>query len=443
MIQSKMVINGLYNDEDRKRVIKQKSRTADSSRDDFERDYGRIVHSAAFRRLQSKTQVIGVGESDFPRTRLTHSMEVAQIARGIVSSLNSKADLLKGRSQKIDSSLIEAAALAHDFGHPPFGHQGERALNEMMHITVKSGFEGNAQTLRILTSLERGVGLNLTRATLLAILKYPIRFDKAVNLEVYNKEGANYKPPKSNVYVEDDEIFEWLLKPLKEEEKKFYLSTEDKIDEVHRKTCYKTLECSIIELADDIAYATHDLEDAIRLNFITTEEVILILKNYQNNSVLKKVKNKLAKTAKGHESDKIKDVISDLISIFISSVEIKDRFELNSLIENNRLRYYTTISDELKELLGKFSNLVHDNVIDLQRVQTIEWKGGRILKEMFEAFYNNPSLLSKEDRRLIENSDDKVKARIVCDYLAGMTDSYALRMYSRLFEGKESRLFDI
>ncbi|MFD1886715.1 anti-phage deoxyguanosine triphosphatase [Paenibacillus wenxiniae] len=439
MIQSKMPDNKLYNAQDKERQQPQSPRTKDQSRDEFERDYGRIVHSAAFRRLQSKTQVIGVGESDFPRTRLTHSMEVAQIARGIASSLNSKNKLLIESDQKIDSSLIEAAALAHDFGHPPFGHQGERALNEMMHNVAKSGFEGNAQTFRILTSLERGRGLNLTRATLLAILKYPIRFDKAVNYDVYEDKSFGYKPPKSSVYVEDQEVFDWLIKPMNSNEQAFYLSTHHKNINEHKKTIYKTLECSIIELADDIAYATHDLEDAIRLKFIKNEEIISILEKYHTDTTLKKIKEKLEKKAVGHESDKIKDIIADLISIFISNVDLNSRNSLN----NKRLHYHAFLPEPLKELIKNFTNLVYDKVISLQRVQTIEWKGGNIIKEMFGAFYDTPKLLSSEDQSLIEKGSESTKARIICDYLAGMTDSYALRMYSRLFEGRESRLFDI
>lgn len=307
MIQTRLTSNNLYNESDIERETALPFRAGFHTRDDFERDYGRIVHSAAFRRLQSKTQVIGVGEGDFHRTRLTHSMEVAQIARGIVLCLNAKSPVLEGADAKIDSSLIEAAALAHDFGHPPFGHQGERALNEMMYKYNGVGFEGNAQTLRILTRLERGIGLNLTRATLLAILKYPIKFDNAIDASIYKNGQSNYKPPKSNIYPEDNEIFEWLLLPFTEKERELYLQTKEKVDGEHQETCYKTLECSIIELADDIAYATHDLEDAMRLNFIKIYEVTSILKEYTGIAGIRDVIEKLEKETVGHTSEKIKD----------------------------------------------------------------------------------------------------------------------------------------
>ncbi|MGG4196440.1 anti-phage deoxyguanosine triphosphatase [Paenibacillus jamilae] len=437
MIQERLTSNILYNESDIERKFPQQSRNGASARDDFERDYGRIVHSAAFRRLQSKTQVIGVGEGDFHRTRLTHSMEVAQIARGIVLSLNSKSSVLANINAKIDSSLIEAAALAHDFGHPPFGHQGERALNEMMYKNKGIGFEGNAQTLRILTKLERGIGLNLTRATLLAILKYPILFDNSIDISVYEGNNADYKPPKSNVYPEDNEMFKWLLMPFCKEEKEFYLQTKEKINGAHRETCHKTLECSIIELADDIAYATHDLEDAMRLKFIEIEEVTSILMKYNTIPGINDVIDKFEKKTTEHKSEKIKDATADLISIFISNVDVGQHDFLN----NPRFRYYAFLSKQFKELIKSFNNLVHTNVISLQRVQTIEWKGGHIIREMFGAFYNDINLLPTEDRALIQGGCDK--ARVVCDYLAGMTDSYASKMYARLFEARESRLFDI
>ncbi|WP_255319794.1 anti-phage deoxyguanosine triphosphatase [uncultured Paenibacillus sp.] len=436
MIQGKLNSNILYNKYDIQRIKELPVRTGHPARDDFERDYSRVVHSAAFRRLQSKTQVIGVGEGDFHRTRLTHSMEVAQIARGIVLSLNAKSVVLNKEYKQIDSSLIEAAALAHDFGHPPFGHQGERALNEMMFKKDKSGFEGNAQTLRILTRLERGVGLNLTRATLLAILKYPIRFDEAVNENRYI-DFSNFTPPKSNIYPEDSEIFDWLLLPFNKEEKELYLTLKEKVDREHRQTCHKTLECTVIELADDIAYATHDLEDAMRLDFIKIEEVISILKKYNQIGGVEEVIQKFEKEAVGHISEKIKDATADLISIFISNVKVS---ELDD-VKHARLRYYAFHDDEIKDLIKAFKKLVYNNVIRLPRVQTIEWKGGHIIREMFTAFFDETKLLPIEDQELIQSGQNK--ARVVCDYIAGMTDSYALKMFSRLYEARESRLFDI
>lgn len=437
MILHKALQNSFYNEFDFQRKIdSENAKQRVSVRDDFERDYGRIIHSAAFRRLQAKTQVIAVSEGDFHRTRLTHSLEVAQIARGISTSLNDNDIFLKDTDDKIDTSLVEAAALAHDLGHPPFGHQGERALNKCMR-RLDLNFEGNAHTFRLLTYLEgsRGMGLDLTRASLLSILKYPAVMKDINNINVLDK------PPKSSVFDEDEAMFKWVIQEFSTDEQEYITEHSDFVDGKHYNTINKTLECSIVELADDIAYATYDLEDSLKLNLIERAHLLKVLESHKgttSNRITAAIDRFLSHN--DNEKYRVKQLFADLVSGFINDITIEEKMPG---LSSKRLRFKAVMPTATTELLEDLKKLVLEHVIMSQRVQTFEWRGGRIIERLFESMINDKRLLPENEKFWWSTSSDSHNARLVCDYIAGMTDNYALKMYSRLFEATGGKLFDI
>jgi len=234
-----------YDDAARERLVDEPPKRVDAPvRTPFERDRARVVHAAASRRLAAKTQVMGPQTDDFVRNRLTHSLEVAQVARDLSRALGSQPD------------IAETAALAHDLGHPPFGHNGERVLAELGESC--GGFEGNAQTLRLLTRLEAktdGAGLNLTRATLDACTKYPWTRADAEEPHGVHADGSPRFVLKFGVYDDDRPVFDWMRRGA---------------DGVRQ-----CLEAQVMDLADDVAYSVHDVEDGVvagRVDLVTLEE---------------------------------------------------------------------------------------------------------------------------------------------------------------------------
>lgn len=424
-------------------------------------DMARIIHSAAFRRLQGKTQILGLGDGDFYRTRLTHSIEVAQIASGIVRQLEKS----KNVSEKVknilpDIPLITAISLAHDIGHPPFGHGGEIALNFLMR--KHGGFEGNAQTLRLIHLLEprsKDGGLNLTRRTLLGLLKYPAKYSVAKReddpvsaatdlLDFTKIKIDDWKPPKC-YYDEEENLVNWILEPLSLPDRDVFTRVKrPNLNQFeHKKTSYKSLDASIMEIADDIAYGVHDLEDAIEMNLLTKEDWEKACENCFDNlpsDLVKKLLSSDKESPTGKLNDltkklfntsgswQRKDAIGSLVHTLITSVEIKAVDGFSEYSSGQFLRFNAQLSEPTKQLLKCLKEVVSTKVIRSAEVQTLEYRGLHMVAELFQAFITNP------DRLLPEKTREKIKEqpsthRGIADYIAGMTDEYATKMYERLF----------
>lgn len=460
-------ISPLYHAEDSERLGGASQRTAEH-RDPFERDRARIIHSFSFRRLQSKTQIFALNESEFLRTRLTHSLEVSNLGRGLTAVVNRhiwpgyplgevkpEFEALGG---PVDTSLIEAGCLAHDLGHPPFGHRGEEALNQSVWSRWPggdNGFEGNGQTLRLLTNdtLEahgERHGLNLTRATLQAVLKYPRVYADLVNPEKYPADGAcpPFKPwaPPKCIHNEEAPLLDWLLAPFPPQDRERFLRIEAR-EGKHARTTHKTLEASIVELADDVAYGTHDVEDAFFSRLISPDKIIGYLKreSFEDTGLYDRYTElirQMALGAGGGSRDAVHEkqgAASALISMLISAAEL---YEIDGF-EHPRLRWNITLPRDHRMVLDALKDSVYDHVINGPAVQSLEYRGGFIIQRMFDALHQSPELLGgKHGHLLREAADEPARLRVLADYISGMTDTYAERMYNRLFQPGSGSLFD-
>lgn len=415
-------------------------------RSPFQRDRARILHSAAFRRLQSKTQVMGTGHSDFHRTRLTHSLEASQIGSGIIAQIRNKypkqsADLLPN-----DDSLIESLCLAHDIGHPPFGHGGEVALHYMMRD--QGGFEGNGQTFRIVSHLEpfsEHYGMNLTRRTLLGLIKYPQTLNnlqhsttQALPASFRQLEASKWHPPKG-LYLDDIEMINWVLAPLCQQDRINFQQI-NASDNKHSKTQYKSLDCSIMELADDIAYGIHDLEDAIVTGVVNQQDfhqhVIKKLLKI-DDEWLHQYSQNLADKLFSSQRYQQKEAIGGLVNYLITAVELVDLNEKETCnFQELLLRFNATHPIVAKQALQIFKDFVYQFVIKQTSIQQLEYRGQQIVMELFEALSSDPErLLPKATviRWQHAKKANKNPHRIIADYVAGMTDEYATRLYQTLF----------
>jgi dGTPase len=408
--------------------VKQSPRINDY-RSPFQIDRDRIIHSSEFRRLQGKTQVFLPGEYDFYRTRLTHSIEVAQIGRSICKYLFASETDILNESYYIDSDLVEAICLAHDLGHPPFGHAGERTLNRLMKRY--GGFEGNGQTLRLVTEIfyrrdDQHRGLNPSRAFLDGILKYKATF-------------KDFKNPDNHfVYDEDKKYLDFIFGKAKY---RATLKTANQLND------FKSIECQIMDWADDTAYAINDLVDSISGGFIT----IAKLSQWQNEQKLNELHASiLDEIISWIKKGNFKAKFGAQIGFFIRSCKLKKRKTFMDKY-TNRYKYELEIPQEVLERAKLYKKISVDLVFRSSALHQIEFKDNSMIESIFNLFeknyvkqLGNTKLLPDFNDKLIrKEKNEKMRARMICDYIAGSTDSYATRMYRRLFDIEYSALTDL
>lgn len=427
-------------------------RGAQDHRDPYERDRTRVIHCPSFRRLQRKTQILGTDEGDFHRTRLTHSLEVDSIGRSIVRNLitNQNDHPVLGNLLPNDD-LISVICLLHDIGHPPFGHGGEVALNYMMRNF--GGFEGNGQTLRLLTKVENSYGaygLDLTRRALLGILKYPVARSMVaapkqapIHESVHKTIKINdWLPPKAYFDCEQEEI-DWLLAPFTEGDRHLFQSLSRTPQETQAgKSAYHSFDCSIMNIADDIAYGVHDLEDAIHLRLIHRAQLdTQQFRQLMSATTLAKHYERILDSLFSQELCLRKQAIGEMVNYFITSTHITTT---NEAFENSLLKYNIELTPEANVLLNYLMDCIYKHVIDSQEARTFEYGGQTVVLRLFDAISSNPgSLLDNKNRILFKQAKDETEAfRVVCDYLANMTDEYAYRMHERLFGFNTRTIFE-
>lgn len=363
-----------------------------SLRSPYMRDRDRLVHSAAFRRLEHKTQVFVQHEGDNFRSRLTHTIEVSQIARTLAINLG------------LDSDLAETISLAHDLGHTPFGHAGEEELNSLM--ASKGGFDHNAQTLRIVTKLEKRYakydGLNLTWESLEGIVKH---------------NGPLLK----------------TIPTVVEEYQNFIL--ENKPNHDLKLNNFAGLEAQVAAIADDIAYCNHDIDDGIRAGLFTIEDLENI--NYIGE-ILSSIRSQwpdIEDRRLVHETIRI--LINTMVNDVVKETTRVIKSEKFSDVEDIR-NYKTSIvnfSKNINDNNNKLRFFLHEKMYRHTIVNRMTSKAKNIISDLFKVFSNDLSILPTEWRNLAESEKSDLKVyRVIADYIAGMTDRYAVMEHKRLFD---------
>lgn len=362
------------------------------TRTPFQRDRDRIIHSTAFRRLKHKTQVFIAHEGDHYRTRLTHSIEVAQIARALARALRG------------DEDLAEAVALVHDFGHTPFGHTGEDALNDKM--ASWGGFDHNAQSLRIVTRLEHRYadfdGLNLTWEALEGLVKH--------NGPLVDRRGNGLHgpvPPTIGAYNELHDL------------------------ELDR---FAGIEAQCAAIADDIAYNTHDIDDGLRAGLLTLEmleEVAL------SGSILREVRKRypaLDPVRTGHElmRRQITLMVEDVIAAASANLaRLKPESADAVRAAGEAIVTFTSAMTAQEKELKAF---LYAHLYRHPEVMRVRVDAERIVRDLFDVYFNDPRAMPDGWREGLDRAEDRIKARHIADFLAGMTDTYALKEHRRLFD---------
>jgi dGTPase len=412
--------NNFYNKFD---LESRDQRDPDEYRTAFQTDRDRIIHSSAFRRLQAKTQVFLSGEFDFYRTRLTHSLEVAQIGRSISSFLKQTSPFLN-EDFFVDPDLVEAICLTHDLGHSPFGHAGERTLHRLMKQF--GGFEGNAQSLHIIAEtiypgLDSRRGMNPTRAFIDGILKYKKLFRE------------NSEAPNHFIYDEQEYLRTFALGDTDSSE----------IDDLNH---FRSLECEIMDWADDTAYCLNDLVDSINAGFLRFERV----KRWAELESLQGDRARYAETIlSAIREGKVEARFSKKIGSLIRCCSLIERSTPASSA-SNRYRFGLFIDPAVRAEADFYKHLSQELVFDHSQLHQLERKGRFILEGIFEAF--SESYLDGNGFRLMPESFDRIirlkpdrrsRARILCDYMAGMTDGFAIRTYKRLYDPDFGSLLDL
>lgn len=352
-------------------------------RSEFQRDRDRIIHSKAFRRLEYKTQVFVNHEGDLYRTRLTHSLEVAQIARTVA------------RSMGLNEDLTEAIALAHDLGHTPFGHAGQDALNHCMK--PYGGFEHNLQSLRVVDLLEDAYaefpGLNLTFETREGILKHCSNQDAQHLGDVGERFLAKTQP---------------------------------------------SLEAQLTNIADEIAYNNHDIDDGLRSGLISLEQleqVPLFAKTYE---LVRQQYPTVARRRLIHEILRrlIAQMVVDLIETSLSAIQAAGVISQDDVRQQTKplMRY----SDELREQKNELKRFLRENLYFHPTVYRMTWRAQRIIESLFNAFMQDVRLLPPKHQQAVQQlvalEGEAGQSRAIADYIAGMTDRYAMSQYGALFD---------